>query len=174
MPLHLTRKLKQKLKIAQTINNHNYATGNVSKVVQSRATKYTNTNTLSMVVPVYTLVDRPQTKETLVYALLDTQSDTCFIASKVSNIIQPPGQDKRITISTLNGKTTNSIRKFQDIKLRGYSTQGVTTINAYEQESIPCQCDQIPTNIHGQQMKHLANIAKDLPPPLDIPIGLLI
>ncbi|XP_067948721.1 uncharacterized protein [Watersipora subatra] len=142
------------------------------KEVRCNTVRTTNDGVACMAIPVY--VSAGSGKEKLVYALLDTQSDACFISKETAEFIEPRGRPEQITMSTLNGCSTQTTSKYVNIKLRGFSTNEVTSINAYEQDAITCNREQIPTAAKADATGHLQDIAEKLPPLLDIPVGLLI
>ncbi|XP_067931116.1 uncharacterized protein [Watersipora subatra] len=142
------------------------------KKVTRNMVRTANDGVACMAIPVY--VSAGSGKEKLVYALLDTQSDACFISKETAEFIEPRGRPEQITMSTLNGCSTQTTSKYVNVKLRGFSTNEVTSINAYEQDAITCNREQIPTAAKADATGHLQNIAEKLPPLLDIPVGLLI
>ncbi|XP_067933081.1 uncharacterized protein [Watersipora subatra] len=126
---------------------------------------------LSMAVPVYVSSGN---KELLVYALLDTQSDSCFVTKTVANIIESKGESEDVVVCTLNGETTKRIKKYDNITIRGYMTDAHVTVSAYEQDYITCKKEQIPTKEKASRLDHLSHLGKEIPSYLDIPVGLLI
>ena len=127
----------------------------------------------SMIVPVYvSAVDGG--KEKLIYAMLDTQSDASFITTPVASMIEAKGKEEDLTLCTMNGEITKKTNKFTNLKIRGYMTDNETVLQAYEQESIKYNREQIPTDLRCKKLAHLRKIAQDLPPMLDIPVGMLI
>ena len=71
----------------------------------SVTTKEPSTNT-SMIVPVWVSSVSNPGMEILVYALLDTQSDTVFIDQDVSNSLQAKTHPVRLKLLTMTGKDT--------------------------------------------------------------------
>ena len=137
--------------------------------VQCNATRSKST-LLSMVLPVY--VSTLEGKETLVYALLDSQSDASFISEETAKRLSPAFCKENITISTINGEKTTTVNHYRDIVIRGYYTKESTVINPYGQETIPCDRTLIPSC--NSDISHLSSVKKHLAPALDIPVGLLI
>ena len=113
-------------------------------------------------------------RETLVYALLDTQSDASYISSDAAKAIDTKYIEELVTMDTLVGESTSKIKKHQDIRIRGYGQTETTTIEAYEWDKLICSKQQIPNCINVKQYSHLKDHAHKLPPPLDIPVGMLI
>ena len=126
----------------------------------------------SMMVPVY--ISSNDTNERLIYAMLDTQSDACFITEEVAKTINASGRHEMLTIHTMNGEQTRRTSKYEGLKIRGYLTDSSTTLDAYGQETIKCDTQQIPTESSCTKLSHLKDISKELSPLLDIPVGLLI
>ncbi len=66
----------------------------------------------TMIVPVWVSHEQNCEEEILVYALLDTQSDTTFVLSGVSEALNAPGVDTRLMLSTMSAQNhvTDSTR----------------------------------------------------------------
>ena len=59
-----------------------------------------NDNQTSAIVPVY--VSNPDnSKEVMVYALLDTQSDSSFILEQVADVLDAPAEVVKLKLSTM-------------------------------------------------------------------------
>lgn len=125
----------------------------------------------SMTVPIYVSSGKG---EKLVYALLDTQSDASFITQDVAEDIGAHGEAQDLMISTINGETAVSTKRYTNLKIRGYLTDNETRLDAYQQPSIKCDSEQIPIDSACKDYPHLKTVAKELSPYLDIPVGLLI
>lgn len=88
----------------------------------SVATKDPSTNT-SMIVPVWVSSVSNPDMERLVYALLDTQSDTVFIDQKVSNSLLTKTHPVRLKLTTMTGKDTlMHSQRVSDLRVRGNSS----------------------------------------------------
>ena len=158
---------------AQVDNNQSTLSDSENRINCKAVKSQGSGRLLSMVVPVYisAAVTGP---EKLVYALLDTQSDACFVTTEIAEAIQAKAKKEKVTISTLHGETTKDVNKFCSLKIKGYKMNSSTTIDAYQQESIPYKREQIPASNHAEEYAHLKVIAHELPPALDIPVGLLL
>ena len=128
---------------------------------------------LSMVLPVYVSSGKGE-KKVLTYALLDTQSDACFITRELADQIKPSYAKKEVTVCTMYGETTSSLRQYNDVQLRGYGSDGSTVISPYEQKKIPHERDQIPTSENVDNLEHLTRVRAKLPPLLNVKVGLLL
>ena len=129
---------------------------------------------LSMAIPVY--VSAPGSEERIpVYALLDTQSDACFISKDVVRGINIPSKRENITIATLNGEKTKKVMKYSALQIHSWDQKETATISAYEHEgSFSSDREQMPTKEVAMKYPHLKEVAKHIQPSQDIPIGLLI
>lgn len=146
------------------------------EVVSNTASKLDgNLMLLNMVVPVY--VSAKDSQEILVYAVLDNGSDSTYINAEVAAKLQAPYTTERITVSTLTGKRTSFVNKYE-VAIRPYKTcnnqQKENIVHAYEQDTIPCNRNQIPNSEMAKRMHHVKEIAEKLPPKLDVPTGILI
>ena len=144
-----------------------------SKTVTTLSTKQIDTtDNLSMVLPVY--ISTYSGNRTLVYAMLDTQSDTCFISEKVASLLKPEVEEETVTISTMTGTCTEKLNKYTNLKIQGYYEDNSTIITAYGREDIPCDYNNIPNRVNTQHAGHLKDVRNLLAPKIDAPIGLLI
>lgn len=127
-----------------------------------------------MAVPVY--VSAGTGKEILVYALLDNMSDACYASGELLSKLKAKASDteRNVTIHTINGSETQNIQRYDDVVLRGYSTDESARISVYRRDRIHGNKDQMPTAFKASELHHLQGIADQLPPDLNIPIGLLI
>ena len=59
----------------------------------------------SMIVPVYIYTETHMEDKRLTYALLDPQSDACFVSESVAEQVKAPGRSALLELSTITGKT---------------------------------------------------------------------
>ena len=143
------------------------------KELGCRATRMQG-NMTSMLVPVY--LSAGTGREILVYAMLDNMSDACYVSAEVVKMLNANADDieKNVVIHTVNGSECTDIERYDNLMLRGYSTDNYAQISAYKKDQVYCKRDQIPNPDRAKRLAHLKTIAEAIPPPLDIPIGLLI
>ena len=129
----------------------------------------------SMIIPVR--ISHPtSSKEVSVYAILDNQSDTSFIHESVKEALQLTGQPVELSLSTMlaTEKIIPSC-KIENITVRGLNRSIPVTIpRCYTRSIMPADRDHIPTPKIAKDWPHLSEMANELQPQLDIPIGLLI
>lgn len=78
---------------------------------------------MSMIVPVWVSSAKNPSKEQLVYALLDAQSDSTFINKEVSNELQAEAYPVKLKLTTMLGE--NMIMKSErvsELRARGYNS----------------------------------------------------
>ncbi|XP_038158088.1 uncharacterized protein LOC119794558 [Cyprinodon tularosa] len=130
----------------------------------------------SMIVPVWVSLATNPLKEKLVYALLDTQSDSTFINNEVSNELQASMQPVKLKLTTMLGE--NMIVKCERViglRVRGYhSGIHIDLPPAYTKDCIPGNRNHIPTHETAHRWPHLSSIADKVPPLLPCDVGLLI
>lgn len=133
-------------------------------------------NKNSMVLPVYlSHHDNPE-YERLVYAMLDTQSDTTFILEDTCKSLGLSGTAVTLNLSIMlaENKTVNST-KLKGLMVRGHnSTLRIPLPNTFSRNIIPANRDHIPTPDIARFWPHLSNITDKLMPIADCEIGLLI
>ena len=141
--------------------------------VDSSGTKFDST---SMIVPVYVAsTDSPQ-REQLVYAMLDTQSDACFITESTCERLQVNGTPTKLILTTMsNEKELVEVKKINNLTVRGYySEDKIPLPTLFTRKKIPGNPKSIPTLDTAKKWPHLQAITDKLPPQLDIPLGILI
>ena len=118
---------------------------------------------------------KPQV-EKLVYALLDTQSDSSFIEENLCSQLAAATEPCKLKVTTLLGKdVTVECQKASSLRVRGYtSTHVIDLPPTYTRDSIPLDREHIPTCETAKKWDHFESIAAEIPPLLDIDIGLLI
>ena len=141
---------------------------NVAREGQSAST--------SMIVPVWVSSTVNPYREKLVYALLDTQSDTAFIDQEVSCELQINRSPVKLKLTTMMGENAviNSER-ISGLRVRGYnSATHILLPPAYTKDHIPVNREHIPTCETAKRWSHLSPIADEVPSLLNCEIGLLI
>ena len=129
-----------------------------------------------MIVPVYlSHCDTPE-KEVLVYALLDTQSDTTFVLHDTCTALGLSGIDVKLSLSTMYAEN----RVVDSQKIKGLSVRGlnnslrISLPNAYTRNIMPANRSHIPTPEMTRKWPHLEPIAEYLTDLNPCQIGLLI
>ncbi|XP_069379882.1 uncharacterized protein [Paralichthys olivaceus] len=134
------------------------------------------TTTTSMIVPVWVSSVSNPGIERLIYALLDTQSDTVFIDQEVSDSLQTETHPVRLKLTTMTGKDSlMHSQRVSGLRVRGYSsTIPIDLPPAYTKDCIPVNRTHIPTCDTARHWNHLIKIADEIPPQLECEVGLLI
>lgn len=130
----------------------------------------------SMIVPVWLSTTTNPLKEKLVYALLDTQSDTVFINQDVTHELQADVCPVKLKLTTMMGKNAVvSSGNVSDLLVRGYNSATVIKVpTTYTKDYIPANREHIPTCETAKQWSHLLPIVDEIPPLLSCEVSLLI
>ncbi len=142
-----------------------------NRVVQEKSSTYT-----SSIVPVYVSTTMEPDKEVLVYALLDSQSDTTFILKDAAVTLGAKKEPVKLKVSTITSKTkvVNS-QKVQGLQVRGISSDTKIKLpTTYTRDYIPANRSHIPTSTTAKSWPHLEHLADEMSPELDCEVGLLI
>ena len=130
----------------------------------------------SMIVSVYlSHCDTPE-EEVLVYALLDTQSDTTFVLHDTCTALCLSGVDVKLFLSTMYAEN----RVVESQRVKGLSVRGfnnslrISLPDAYTREIMPANRSHIPTPEMARMWPHLEPIAEYLTDLKPCQIGLLI
>ena len=165
---------KETCKVCQ--KNHPTLMHDYSEVFASKsgdcASSFPNRST-SMVLPVR-LKHKSNDQEIVVYALLDTQSNTNFISEEVADSLGVLGRRTSLQLSTMSGKSKIPTRAISDLFVQGLNEGSLISVPpCFTRDSIPCSRDSIPTQQMVNHYPHLSGVK--LPPYCeDAPIGLLL
>ncbi|XP_054868580.1 uncharacterized protein LOC129349422 [Amphiprion ocellaris] len=178
------RDKEQQVKDNQERPKTNMTTEKVSETQEQESTQVTSNRVVqqrskgctSSVIPVYvSTVDEPN-KEKLVYALLDTQSDTTFILKDTAETLRTKSEPVKLKISTMTSKTKIvSSYKLKDLQVRGMNSEmRIKLPTTYTRDYIPANRSHIPTSQTAENWSHLKHLSKEMAPKLDCEVGLLI
>ena len=112
----------------------------------------------------------------VVYAILHSQANGCFISESVMNLIKVDGESMSLWLTTMTGQnliSTTGVDSLvvQDINL----TTEIQLPRTYSRDCIPADRSLIPQKATAEKWSHLKVIADELPPYFDdAEIGLLI
>ena len=114
----------------------------------------------SMIVPVYVSHSSAPGNERLVYALLDTQSDTSFILDSTCAAIGITGEPVELSLSTMFAENRKvSSNKVTGLMVRGFDSDLRLEIPlAYTRDIMPANRSHIPTQEMVQQWPYLAEV----------------
>ena len=130
----------------------------------------------SMVVPVYVSHSDHPTKQVVVYAMLDTQSDTSFITDRTARDLGLTGKEVRLSLSTMtsNDKIIRC-RRFNGLQVRGFNSQlNIDLPGVFSRPSIPINRDHIPCAEMLDGWPYLGALRDKLMPKIGCEVGLLI
>ncbi|XP_053381690.1 uncharacterized protein LOC123559085 [Mercenaria mercenaria] len=130
----------------------------------------------SMVVPVFLSQHDNPNLERLVYAMLDTQSDTTFVLNDTCDALGLTGPKVTLILSTMSCKDTRvESARIGGLVVRGFdSSVKISLPDAFTREVIPANRSHIPTPEIAKHWPHLNGIAERLMPVADCEVGLLI
>ncbi|XP_047473555.1 uncharacterized protein LOC125028204 [Penaeus chinensis] len=130
----------------------------------------------SMIVPVWIHHESNISKKVLVYALLDEQSDACFIKESTMNRLNILGTKVHLKLTTVTGEETIESTKTKGLIVCGKNERiEVALPVTYSRKNIPARHDQIPRPESVEGWPHLQRIANELMPyDRSVEVGLLI
>ncbi|XP_062421503.1 uncharacterized protein LOC134132867 [Pungitius pungitius] len=149
---------------------------NIKESTSNRVVQDGNSTQTSAIVPVYVSTLKDSNKEVLVYALLDSQSDSSFILEEVANVLDTDMEPVNLKLSTMSSKgTIVPCKRLKDLQIRGlFSSKKITVPTIYSREFIPANRTHIPTQETAKAWPHLQHLAEHIAPPKECEIGLLI
>ncbi|KAL5011234.1 hypothetical protein ScPMuIL_011683 [Solemya velum] len=157
-------------------SSQNSSNFDVSKVKRTLIATQEDTEFISaMIVPMYLSSKNEPENEILVYALLDTQSDTTFILSETSEKLNASYESTRLRLSTMTSTSLIDCNRYQDLQVRGIkSAKHISLPTTYSRDFIPVDRTHIPTSDTARRWPHLDRIVNEMPPIQNCEVGLLI
>ena len=160
-------------------NNHKEVPPEGNETVPSSVSHHTNIGeggSTSMIVPVWVSAVGEPNQEVLVYALLDTQSDTSFVLEDTAVALSVQKTPVQLKLSTMTSTECvlrcNAVR---GIQVRGFSSHTYVPIScAYTKDYITFEKMHIPTSETAMTWQHLQCIASELQPIQNCEVCLLI
>jgi hypothetical protein len=130
----------------------------------------------SMVIPVFVSSAQNPEHEVLVYALLDTMSDSTFVLDTVVESLNATSEPTTLRVTTITDKDVIvSCRRYSDLRVRGMrSNKKIPLPTTYTRNDIPLDENHIPTPKTANRWSHLSRIEDLLAPMQACPAGLLI
>ncbi|XP_063615371.1 uncharacterized protein LOC134788408, partial [Penaeus indicus] len=130
----------------------------------------------SMIVPVWIHHESNIRKKVLVYALLDEQSDACFIKESTMNELNILGSKVHLKLTTVTGEETIESTKTRGLIVCGKNEKiEIALPVTYSRKNIPARHDQIPRPESVEGWPHLQRVANELMPyDRSVEVGLLI
>ncbi|XP_070402542.1 uncharacterized protein [Nothobranchius furzeri] len=126
------------------------------RIIQERGGTLT-----SPIVPVYVSSLTQPDKEILVYALLDSQSDTTFILKDVADTLDAKKDPVKLKVSTITSRTkVVSSERLTGLEVRGLKSEVKIKLPvSYTREYIPANRAHIPTSETAMSWPHLEHLA---------------
>lgn len=146
------------------------------ETTSNRVVQEGNSNQTSAIIPVYVSTPSDSSKEVLVYALLDSQSDSSFILEEVAEVLDTETEQVKLKLSTMSSKKTIvPCKRLKGLQIRGlFSSKKITVPTAYTRDFIPANRSHIPTPETAKAWPHLEHLAEHIAPQMECEIGLLI
>ncbi|KAL6472372.1 hypothetical protein MHYP_G00185600 [Metynnis hypsauchen] len=147
-----------------------------STAVSNQVMHNRNSTYASTIVPVWLSTTRNPDAEVLVYALLDSQSDSTFILQERAETLDTQMEPVQSKLSTLASKrTVIPSHKLVGLQVRGfYSSKKIPLPVTYSRDFIPASLSHIPTPKTARAWSHLEHLAEEIAPLIDCDVGLLI
>ena len=149
---------------------------NVPKPTSCNCTSQGASSSTSMIVPVWLSSSKRPDAEVLVYAILDTQSDSTFVLKETCDELDADKQPTKLRLSTITSQeSVVDSQRVSGLQVRGYNSDLKIPIPvAYTSTSIPADEDHIPTTTTAKNWGHLRPIEDKMLDLLDCNVGLLV
>ncbi|XP_014678718.1 PREDICTED: uncharacterized protein LOC106818533, partial [Priapulus caudatus] len=129
----------------------------------------------SMILPVYLSSQGDPNKECLVYALLDTQSDTTFVLEEIGDDTSACPESTRLKLSTMTSTSVIDCHRYTDLQIRGVGCHERFRLPvSYSRSFIPVNKSHIPTPEVAKKWPHLENLSDKIAPLQNCEVALLI
>ena len=124
-----------------------------------------NGTTTSMKLPVWLYHRNKPEAAVQVYAVLDDQSDTCFITEETRKSLGLEGPEIPLELGTMHSVETVSTQRLEGLVISSYGkSEDIELPKTYSRDQIPSRREQIPRPETALKYKHLASIAEDITP----------
>lgn len=132
--------------------------------------------TTSMILPVWIHHKNDPDRRVKVYAVLDDQSDTCFVTDDVIDKLGVTGPVIQLELGTMHAIEKIDTQRINDLVVSRFDGKvNIPLPKAYTRTHIPGQRGQIPRPEIARKYDHLEKIAGEIPPYEEhLSIGLLI
>ena len=130
----------------------------------------------ALIVPVWLHHKNNPELETQVYAVLDDQSDTCFVTNETCEKLGLTGPEVTLQLGTKHAVENINTMKINGLIIsRHDKLVNIELPKSYTRDQIPARKEQIPRPETAQAWKHLRSIANKIPPYYkDLKVGVLI
>lgn len=147
-----------------------------SEAISNRVIQKQSSDLTSTIVPVWLSTASNPAQEILIYALLDSQSDTTFVLQEKADVLDTEKRDVQLKLSTLSSTdTVIPSQRLSGLQVRGfYSSKKIPLPVTYTREFIPANLSHIPTPKTARAWPHLEHLAEEIAPLIDCDVGLLI
>ena len=132
--------------------------------------------TTSMILPVWIHRKNDPDCRVKVYAVLDDQSDTCFVTDDVIDKLGVTGPVIQLELGTMHAIEKINTQRINDLVVSRFDGKvNIPLPKAYTRTHIPGQRGQIPRPETARKYDHLEKVAGEIPPYEEhLSIGLLI
>ena len=130
----------------------------------------------SMVLPVrVSHISNPE-REQIVYAMLDSQSDSTFITEGTARALGLQGVETRLSLSTMTASDkVVRCQRYGGLEIQGFSSnQKIPLPPVFSRRVIPINYQHIPCPEMVDYWPHLEDLRDKITPRMDVEVGLLI
>nr|XP_054759571.1 uncharacterized protein LOC129265622 [Lytechinus pictus] len=119
----------------------------------------------SMIVPVWVRHQENPSKECLVYAVLDDQSNVSFMSEKLRDKLGVKGASTNLQLTTMHGSSNIESKKIKGLEIQDYNKEHVIQLPvAFARQEIPASRSQIPKKEVVNHWPHLRQVADEMIP----------
>ena len=160
---------------AEKVKEANHVTHNCVKVCHV-SENCQDVSTSSLITPVWIYHKDTPNKKVMTYAVLDYQSDTCFITDGICKELGINGPETVIELGTMHTVQDIKTQKISELVISPEEELvDIPLPKLFSREQIPARRDQIPTADIARNWDHLKPIANKIPAYCDdLDIGLFV
>ncbi len=136
----------------------------------------TTSNSLhSLIIPITVYHSSNPEKKMNTYALLDNQSNACFLDQRLADELNVPSERVHLSLTTMADKRIVPCNLVNGLVIKGVEENSEVKLpGVYTKESIPVDKDLIPRKETINKWPHLKSVANDLPILKEKEVGMLI
>jgi hypothetical protein len=146
-----------------------HRTSNAVGVICGKVDSTSSQQLTSMIIPVYLSTVEDPSNEQLVYALVDSQSDTSFVLNSTIQTLKGKPRRVKLQIATMTSKTqVTHCDVYNQLQIRGYySNRRISIPETYSRDFIPVNKSHVPTAATAESWPPLCHLRDRIPKLLD-------
>ena len=163
--MHLDQLMRKQTQQPTTTENNLQMTTSTNLATDNSLTSNDTTQqrVTTMILQVWLFTTHDPSAEILVYALIDTQSDTSFIVDSIASQFTRGEPAQLLNATMISHQATIKSERFTNLQIRGFNCKELILISeTFSSESIPVNATDIHTQETVKCWSHLKHLESEL------------